>query len=474
MLNQEVVTKKAERLLNSLLSSAKQRGQIHKDLDEQSRLFLCSGIPSDSLPSVSTCRCNTNYLLQLSKRYTFDDFDNVKALGVGAFGLVRLVREKVSGKEFALKQISKVEAKVNQAYDSIMREREILSQAAKTPWIVYLHSCFQDAKFLFITMEYLPGGDLMTHLIERNTFTEPETAFIIAEIVEALDYLHVHLGYAHRDLKPDNILFSAQGHLKLVDFGLSSLIPREPNRMHSILGTPDYMAPELYLKTGYTQSVDFWSLGIILFEMVVGGPPFADAEHNPVVTVRRVQSWQSYLRIPRRVSIACDSLLRGLVTDAGKRLTAAQIRSHAFLAGVDFENISRATPLFVPAAGSGFEDLPPLDSFTNFQVADEYGDILADKYYDFEYVEPPTKPTECKCERNTNDVEWDESVDRFPIKEETARSFSRPVWSYRPVELPIIFAKPLKPLLMPKLSSIDFRFATMLPSVLKLAPVIRN
>ena len=489
MLNQEVVTKKAERLLNSLFSSARKRDKVHKDLDENSRNGDSFSVRSES---VQTCRCNTMYLLQLSKRFKFDDFHSVKALGVGAFGLVRLVREKETGKEFALKQISKVEAKANQAYDSIMREREILAKACKTKWIVKLHCCFQDEKFLFFAMEYLPGGDLMTHLIERNTFTEQETAFVIAEIVEAVDYLHVHLRYAHRDLKPDNILFRADGHIKLVDFGLSTEIPREPNRMYSILGTPDYMAPELYTKTGYGPSVDFWSIGIILFEMVAGGPPFADADHNPQVTVQRVQNWQSFLRIPRRVSQSCDTLIRGLITDSTRRLTASQIRLHSFMAGIDFKNISTCTPPFIPAAGSGFEELPPLESFEKFQVEEVYGDLFTDKYYDFEYVEPPAKPEPCKCRRrkSQSDAGWDdyrddslrqmsitlksESPEPISIIADTSRSSinSRFPWSYRPVALPLIFGKPAKPTMdfLPKLTSLDFRLSAQLPPVLKLAP----
>jgi serine/threonine kinase 38 len=193
----------------------------------------------------------------------------------------------------------------------VRAERDILA-LAKNPWIVELRSSFQDDKFLYLVMEFLPGGDLMTLLMRKDILSEEESRFYTAQTVLAVESVH-NLNYIHRDLKPDNLLIDKDGHVKLSDFGLckhAEIKPAKPvnvtdnikragfngqqdtsamnkalyskrieykrNRQlaYSTVGTPDYIAPEVFGQCGYSETVDWWSVGAILFEMLVGYPPF--------------------------------------------------------------------------------------------------------------------------------------------------------------------------------------------------------
>ena len=210
MTNQELISTKAARFRDSLLESANKRSLIISDLNEGLSNFEANMKESNISEAEKMCelaafkRSESDRLIRANQSTSFADFEPIKVLGVGAFGLVTLVRA-ADGSLQALKQLNKVEVRKSLAYDSIMREREILVKARECANIVTLHSSFQDAKFLFLAMEYLPGGDLMTHLIKRNTFTEHESRYIIAEVIEALDFLHSKLNYTHRDCKPDNV-----------------------------------------------------------------------------------------------------------------------------------------------------------------------------------------------------------------------------------------------------------------------------
>jgi len=243
---------------------------------------------------------------------------------------------------------------------------------------------------LYMVMEFMPGGDLMTHLIRKDRFAEHEARFYTAELVEALDYIHSKLHYIHRDIKPDNILFDARGHIKLLDFGLckfdesqTSLEERQPeasengavaplggtaghlsrSKMVSIVGTPDYMAPEVYDRD-YGRAVDFWSVGIILYEMLFGGPPFSDEKHDAYVTWQRVKKWEEHFHIPDDpdVSRHAASVLRGLINHARNRLTADQLRVHPFFNGLDLSRLRDLTAPILPRV-DGPSDTQNFDDF---------------------------------------------------------------------------------------------------------------
>jgi serine/threonine kinase 38 len=292
------------------------------------------------------------------------DFEPISIIGKGAFGEVRVVRHKKTQEILALKKMNKSEMVFKNQMQHIKAERDILATAVN-PWIVSLKYSFQDDSFLYLVMEYLPGGDLMNLLIKKSILSEDEARFYTAEMIVAVDSVH-KLNYIHRDLKPDNILIDRCGHIKLSDFGLSKnaeIYPQDyqknverraeirKNRKlaYSTVGTPDYIAPEVFSKQGYDETVDWWSIGVILYEMLVGYPPFyAD---KPVDTCHKVVAWQKHFSIPReaRLSLPAQDLIRRLIAPAADRAKSfEELKNHQFFRGVDWENVRNARAPNVP------------------------------------------------------------------------------------------------------------------------------
>ncbi|CAE8633913.1 unnamed protein product, partial [Polarella glacialis] len=240
-----------------------------------------------------------------------------------------------------------------------------------------------------------------------DTFNEAETRFYIAELVEAIDYIHTNLHYIHRDIKPDNIVYDINGHIHLLDFGLCkhtpplpahesvsggrepaqrdssgsfSRAPRHPARAHlqSVVGTPDYMGPEVYRKDPYGKECDMWSLGIIMFEMLFGGPPFSDERHDPAVTSARVMRWRQHFHMPQDPNVSAEArdLIRGLICDPQDRLTADQIRAHPFFQGLEFKKLRSMHAPIKPVVNG------PLDTsnFDDFGGAEDQFVIPASRH----------------------------------------------------------------------------------------------
>lgn len=329
------------------------------------------------------------------RRITVFDYEPIAIIGRGAFGEVRVVRHKITGEFLAMKKMNKGEMLKKNQINHVRAERNILA-LAKNDWIIDLKVSFQDEKFLYLVMEYLAGGDLMTMLIKRDILPENEAKFYIAETIMAVESVH-KLNYIHRDLKPDNILIDNLGHVKLSDFGLckqseinfespySNLtrfeeearykqlldkkteFKRSRKLAYSTVGTPDYIAPEIFARKGYDESVDWWSVGVILFEMVVGYPPFfAD---DPSITCQKILHWKKTFAIPREANLSREvtDLIRKLVTDASNRLGskgAEEIKRHPFFADVDWENLRKSTPPWVPKLSSEYDT-------TNFDKFEE-------------------------------------------------------------------------------------------------------
>eukprot|EP00443_Scrippsiella_acuminata_P091376 CAMPEP_0115428026 /NCGR_PEP_ID=MMETSP0271-20121206/29759_1 /TAXON_ID=71861 /ORGANISM="Scrippsiella trochoidea, Strain CCMP3099" /LENGTH=594 /DNA_ID=CAMNT_0002853095 /DNA_START=1 /DNA_END=1782 /DNA_ORIENTATION=- len=332
------------------------------------------------------------------KQVMISDFENVQVIGTGAFGIVRLCKKKDTGEIYAMKQMSKKEMVYKNQVHHVRAEKDALSMA-KDSWVIGLHYTFQDDMFLYMVMDYLPGGDLMFHLMQKDIFDENETRFYIAELVEAVDYIHTNLHYIHRDIKPDNIVFDKDGHIRLLDFGLCKHNPPQPaadgestagqeqgspqdgssRRRHptraqlqSVVGTPDYMGPEVYRKDPYGKECDWWSVGIIMFEMLFGGPPFSDERHDPAVTSARVMQWRKHFQMPPdpRVGDESRDVVSRLICDPQDRLTAEEIRRHPFFKGLDFKRLREMEPPIKPVVNG------PLDTsnFDDFCGADaQYG-----------------------------------------------------------------------------------------------------
>lgn len=353
------------------------------------------------------------YLRDSRAEVTINDYELIKVIGTGAFGIVRLCRHKETGAIRAMKQMSKKDMFNKNQVQHVNAEKEALS-VAKDDWVVGLHATFQDDSYLYMVMDYLPGGDLMTQLMRKDTFTEDETRFYIAELVEAIDYIHTNLHYIHRDIKPDNIVFDSEGHIHLLDFGLCKhnppqpaadvdvadagnleqpesrsagpRVPRHPPRekMQSVVGTPDYMGPEVYRNDPYGKECDYWSLGIIMFEMLFGGPPFSDERHEPAVTSGRVMHWKKHFVMPDDPDVSPEArdLIRGLICDHQDRLTADQIRVHPFFKGLDFRRLREMEPLIKPVVNgpmdtSNFDDFGTAEQL--FKISSERHKVVADR-----------------------------------------------------------------------------------------------
>lgn len=216
---------------------------------------------------------NLAFLDQLPKM-SHSDFDFRKLLGQGQYGRVYLAEKKSKSKEktlYAVKVVNKdyiIKAgtliKVRRRTNNIRREKDALIQLHH-PFIVKCHSIFQSATSLFFVMDFAQGGDLFTLLLRRGSLTEDEAKFYLAELALALDYLH-NLGIIHRDLKPDNILLTASGHIKLADFGLCRPVAYS-FRSNSVCGSYEYMSPEMFQEQGHGTATDWWSVGVLTYEM---------------------------------------------------------------------------------------------------------------------------------------------------------------------------------------------------------------
>ncbi|CAK63352.1 unnamed protein product (macronuclear) [Paramecium tetraurelia] len=315
-------------------------------------------------------------ILRLQRqKLSIKDFEPIEIIGRGAFGEVRLCRNKLSNDIVAVKKMKKSEMLYKNQVCHVRAERDLLA-ASDNAWIVQLKCSFQDEKYLYLVMEYLAGGDLMTLLMKKDIFTEKESQFYMAESIMAVDSVH-KLKYIHRDLKPDNILLQPDGHIKLSDFGLCKYVESRGTRLderisvhkpedkggnttnfkrnrikaYSTVGTPDYIAPEVFGKSGYSETADWWSLGAILFEMLVGYPPFFS--DDPSSTCQKIINWKKTLVIPQeaKLSPAATDLILRLMTDAQNRLGVNgvnEIKAHPFFAGIDWKNLRSKVSPYIP------------------------------------------------------------------------------------------------------------------------------
>jgi len=289
-----------------------------------------------------------------SSRVGPDDFEPLKVLGDGCFGKVMLVRRKGTNDVFAMKSIHKDHVIKNKKVRHTKTERNVMTQL-RHPFIMQLHFAFQSGGKLYLVMDYFSGGDMFFHLSRERRFSIPRARFYAAEIVLAIEALHAE-GFIYRDLKPENVLLGADGHLCLTDFGLSKESVQDNELVHTFVGTTEYLAPEILRQRGYTKAVDWWSLGVLLYEMVVGSPPFYSK--NRQLTFRLILSAE--LNFPEGMDAQCVHLIRALLTrEPKKRLGsgshgAADVRAHPFFESIDWASLMTKTlpPPFVPQTSS--------------------------------------------------------------------------------------------------------------------------
>ncbi|XP_040821134.1 ribosomal protein S6 kinase alpha-2 isoform X1 [Ochotona curzoniae] len=282
-------------------------------------------------------------------------FELLKVLGQGSYGkvfLVRKVKGSDAGQLYAMKVLRKATLKVRDRVRSKM-ERDILAEV-NHPFIVKLHYAFQTEGKLYLILDFLRGGDLFTRLSKEVMFTEEDVKFYLAELALALDHLH-GLGIIYRDLKPENILLDEEGHIKITDFGLSKEAIDHDRRAYSFCGTVEYMAPEVVNRRGHTQSADWWSFGVLMFEMLTGSLPFQGKDRKETMAL----ILKAKLGMPQFLSAEAQSLLRALFKrNPCNRLGAGvdgveEMKRHPFFVTIDWNKLYRKEikPPFKPAVG---------------------------------------------------------------------------------------------------------------------------
>uniref|UniRef100_A0A8C0C2X0 Ribosomal protein S6 kinase n=1 Tax=Balaenoptera musculus TaxID=9771 RepID=A0A8C0C2X0_BALMU len=293
-----------------------------------------------------------NYLTGHAEKVGIENFELLKVLGTGAYGKVFLVR-KISGhdagKLYAMKVLKKATiVQKAKTTEHTRTERQVLEHIRQSPFLVTLHYAFQTETKLHLILDYINGGELFTHLSQRERFTEHEVQIYVGEIVLALEHLH-KLGIIYRDIKLENILLDSNGHVVLTDFGLSKeFVADEAERAYSFCGTIEYMAPDIVRggDSGHDKAVDWWSLGVLMYELLTGASPFTvDGEKNSQAEISR-RILKSEPPYPQEMSaVAKDLIQRLLMKEPKKRLgcgprDADEIKEHLFFQKINWDDLA--------------------------------------------------------------------------------------------------------------------------------------
>jgi len=340
------------------------------------------------------------------KKVTFENFEFLKVLGKGTFGKVILCREKSSSHLYAIKILKKEVIIKKDEVEHTMTENRVL-QGTRHPFLIGLKYSFTTSDRLCFVMEYVNGGELFFHLSRERQFTEDRTRFYGAEIISAIDYLHKK-GIIYRDLKLENLLLDKDGHIKIADFGLCKEDIQWGKTTKTFCGTPEYLAPEVLEDNDYGRAVDWWGVGVVMYEMMVGRLPFYNRDHDILFELILMEE----VRFPKTISSDAKDLLgRLLVKDPLKRLgggpeDAQAVKSHSFFISINWSDLDkkRVTPPFKPQVVSETDtryfdseftgesvELTPPDHFNSHLISAITEDPDEDEpsYFDqFSYQDP--------------------------------------------------------------------------------------
>jgi serine/threonine protein kinase len=306
-----------------------------------------------------------------SRALQFDDFEVIRLIGRGTYGDVQLVRSKRDGQLYAMKVMSKRLLAEHQQVEQTLIEKAVLIETVH-PFLVGAHYTFQTDNHIFMVLDYVPGGELFRRLKEEERFSENRSRLYAAEILLGLGHLHSR-GFVYRDLKAENILVDADGHLRLTDFGLVKTRMENGGSTTTFCGTPEYIAPEMLQRKPYTKAVDWWSFGILLYEMLTGLPPFYDENTN--------RMYRSILKdavpIPPNMSFEAQNLiLKLLEKDPANRLGAGpldyqEIQQQPFFEMLNWEAVLKRAvqPEWVPIIRSETDTSNFDDEFTKTQIS---------------------------------------------------------------------------------------------------------
>uniref|UniRef100_A0A671TRV6 non-specific serine/threonine protein kinase n=1 Tax=Sparus aurata TaxID=8175 RepID=A0A671TRV6_SPAAU len=312
--------------------------------------------PMDVFGSPSQCSLE-EMEVAMSKsgtKVTMSDFEYLKLLGKGTFGKVILVKEKSMGVHYAMKILRKEVIIAKDEVAHTVTESRVL-QNTRHPFLTTLKYAFQTHDRLCFVMEYANGGELFFHLSRERVFTEDRARFYGAEIVSALEYLHSR-DVVYRDLKLENLMLDKDGHIKITDFGLCKEGITPDATMKTFCGTPEYLAPEVLEDNDYGRAVDWWGLGVVMYEMMCGRLPFYNQDHERLFELILMEE----IRFPRNLSPEAKSLLAGLLKkDPKQRLgggpdDAKEVMTHKFFITINWQDVvqKKLTPLFRPQVTS--------------------------------------------------------------------------------------------------------------------------
>jgi serum/glucocorticoid-regulated kinase 2 len=395
--------------------SRKDREKALAEHERQQRSFGQAGADwVDVQYGTGKLRIGVEYIENRTRALKIEDFELLKVVGKGSFGKVMQVKKKDTQRIYALKTIRKAHIISRSEVAHTLAERSVLSQI-NNPFIVPLKFTFQSPEKLYFVLAFVNGGELFHHLQKEQRFDINRSRFYTAELLCALECLH-GFNVIYRDLKPENILLDYSGHIALCDFGLCKLDMKDEDRTNTFCGTPEYLAPELLLGQGYTKTVDWWTLGVLLYEMLTGLPPFYDENTNEMY--RKILSEPLHFPGPEIVPPAAKDILTKLLNRKPEQRLgangASEIKAHPFFHSIDWRKLlqRKYEPTFKPNVVCS---LPIVEFEIGFNG--EQTDALDTKNFDQEF---------------TSELPADSYVDGPALSQTMQQQFTG--WSYnRPV-----------------------------------------